>query len=127
MAKRRSKGLGDTVAKITEATGIKAVVETISEITGIDCGCGDENSGRHKKLNELWSYRKPNCLIQEDIDFLLPYFEFKKDSLTPKEQWRIKDIYKAVFNEVIQDSNCASCWRDTLNDLRKVYETQQDA
>jgi hypothetical protein len=123
MAKRKPKGLGDTVEQITEATGIKAVVEAVSKATGIDCGC----EGRKEVLNKLWSYRKPNCLIQEDIDFLLPYFEFKKETLTPKEQWRIKDIYKAVFNEVIQDSNCASCWRDTLNDLRKVYQTQQDA
>ena len=124
MAKgRKPKGLGDTVEQITEATGIKAVVEAVSKATGIDCGC----EGRKEVLNKLWSYRKPNCLIQEDIEFLLPYFQFKKETLTPKEQWRIKDIYKAVFNEVIQDSNCASCWRDTLNDLRKVYETQQDA
>ena len=123
MAKRKPKGLGDTVEQITTATGIKAVVETVSKATGIDCGC----EGRKEVLNKLWSYRKPNCLEQEDIEFLLPYFQFKKETLTPKEQWRIKDIYKAVFNEVIQDSNCASCWRDTLNDLRKVYETQQDA
>jgi hypothetical protein len=123
MAKRKPKGLGDTVEQITTATGIKAVVKAVSKATGIDCGC----DGRKEVLNKLWSYRKPNCLIQEDIEFLLPYFQFKKETLTPKEQWRIKDIYKAVFNEVIQDSNCASCWRDTLNDLRKVYETQQDA
>jgi hypothetical protein len=123
MAKRKPKGLGDTVEQITTATGIKAVVDAVSKATGIPCGC----EGRKEVLNKLWSYRKPNCLIQEDIEFLLPYFQFKKETLTPKEQWRIKDIYKAVFNEVIQDSNCASCWRDTLNDLRKVYETQQNA
>ena len=123
MAKRKPKGLGDTVEQITTATGIKAVVDAVSKATGIPCGC----DGRKEVLNKLWSYRKPNCLEQEDIEFLLPYFQFKKETLTPKEQWRIKDIYKAVFNEVIQDSNCASCWRDTLNDLRKVYETQQDA
>jgi hypothetical protein len=123
MAKRKPKGLGDTVEQITTATGIKAVVDAVSNATGIDCGC----SARKEFLNKIWSYRKPNCLNDEDIEFLLPYFQFKKETLTPKEQWRIKDIYKAVFNEVIQDSNCASCWRDTLNDLRKVYETQQDA
>lgn len=123
MAKRKPKGLGDTVEQITTATGIKAVVEAVSNATGIDCGC----DARKEFLNKIWSYRKPNCLNDEDIEFLLPYFQFKKETLTPKEQWRIKDIYKAVFNEVIQDSNCASCWRDTLNDLRKVYETQQDA
>lgn len=36
----KSKGLGDTIEKITSATGIKKVVDTISEKTGKDCGCG---------------------------------------------------------------------------------------
>lgn len=117
---RKSKGLGDTVEKITKATGIKKAVEVISEATGVDCGC----DSRKEFLNKLWSYRKPNCIKQEDIDFLLPFLDFKKDTLTPKEQWRIKDIYLYVFNEELQDSNCSSCWRDVLNDLRKVYQTQ---
>ena len=42
MAKRGRKkaiGLGDTIEAITEATGIKKVVDIISDITGIDCGC----------------------------------------------------------------------------------------
>jgi hypothetical protein len=30
----KSKGLGDTIAKITEATGIKKVVETVAKATG---------------------------------------------------------------------------------------------
>ena len=36
----KSKGLGDTIEKITAATGIKKVVDTISEKTEKDCGCG---------------------------------------------------------------------------------------
>lgn len=47
-----SRGLGDTVAKITEATGIKKVVDTIAEATGTDCGC----SKRQEKLNEMFPY-----------------------------------------------------------------------
>jgi len=43
----KSKGLGDTIEKITTKTGIKKVVDTISEITGKDCGC----SGRKAALN----------------------------------------------------------------------------
>jgi hypothetical protein len=31
----KSKGLGDTVAKITKFTGIKAIVDSVTE----DCGC----------------------------------------------------------------------------------------
>lgn len=35
----KSKGLGDTIEKITTATGIKNVVEKVSKVTGKDCGC----------------------------------------------------------------------------------------
>lgn len=35
----KSKGLGDTIEKITAATGIKKVVETVSKATGKECGC----------------------------------------------------------------------------------------
>jgi hypothetical protein len=47
---RPSRGLGDTVAKIAKATGIKAVVKAV---VGKDCGC----AGRQKKLNDLLPYR----------------------------------------------------------------------
>jgi hypothetical protein len=50
----KSKGLGDTVAKITEATGIKKVVETVAKATGKDCGCGK----RQDTLNRLFPYNK---------------------------------------------------------------------
>jgi hypothetical protein len=43
----KSKGFGDTVEKFTKATGIKKVVDTISEITEKDCGC----NGRKAALN----------------------------------------------------------------------------
>ena len=36
----KSQGLGDTIEKITTATGIKQVVETVARATGKDCGCG---------------------------------------------------------------------------------------
>jgi len=35
----KSKGLGDTIEKITTATGIKTVVEAISKVTGTPCVC----------------------------------------------------------------------------------------
>ncbi len=42
-----SKGLGDTIEKITTATGIKKAVDTVSKVTGRECGCGR----RKEKLN----------------------------------------------------------------------------
>jgi hypothetical protein len=49
-----SRGLGDTIAKFTAATGIKKVVDTIVEATGADCGC----KARQEKLNEVFPYKK---------------------------------------------------------------------
>lgn len=116
--KQQSKGLGDTIEKITEATGIKAVVEVFAKETGIDCGC----DARKEKLNNLFPYRrKVNCLNESDYNQLTEFLKPTKGSLTPNEQWTIAAIYERVFEIKIQHSNCASCWRDTLADLRKVY------
>ena len=52
MENKKSKGLGDTVAKITKATGIKKVVETVAKVTGKDCGCNK----RQATLNRLFPY-----------------------------------------------------------------------
>lgn len=48
----KSKGLGDTIEKITTITGVKKVVETISEKTGKDCGC----QKRKDQLNKMFPY-----------------------------------------------------------------------
>tara|TARA_R100000734_G_C3315162_1_gene107023 strand:+ start:2180 stop:2338 length:159 start_codon:yes stop_codon:yes gene_type:complete len=50
----KSKGLGDSVEKFTEATGIKSIVEKGARALGKDCGCGR----RKDKLNELFPYGK---------------------------------------------------------------------
>ena len=52
MEKNKSKGLGDTVAKITKATGIKKVVDTVSKVTKKPCNCGK----RKDTLNRLFPY-----------------------------------------------------------------------
>ena len=52
MEKNKSKGLGDTIAKITKATGIKKVVDKVAKATGKDCGCGK----RQDTLNRLFPY-----------------------------------------------------------------------
>lgn len=41
----KSRGLGDTIEKVTTATGIKKIVEKASK--GKDCGCAE----RKNKLN----------------------------------------------------------------------------
>ena len=50
----KAQGLGDTIAKLTEATGIKTVVDAVSEATGRDCGCRQ----RQNKLNDMFPYKQ---------------------------------------------------------------------
>jgi len=54
MEKKKSKGLGDSIEKITKATGIKKVVDTVAKAAGKDCGCGK----RKDALNRLFPYNK---------------------------------------------------------------------
>lgn len=49
----KSKGLGDTVEKITTATGIKKVVDTVAKASGKDCGCKQ----RKDALNRMFPYK----------------------------------------------------------------------
>ena len=46
--------MGDSIEKVTKATGIKAIVDAASRATGKDCGCG----ARKKALNKAVPYKK---------------------------------------------------------------------
>ena len=50
----KSTGLGDSIEKVTKATGIKKIVDTVSKATNTPCGCGK----RKNKLNKLFPYGK---------------------------------------------------------------------
>ena len=52
MKSEKSKGLGDTIEKITKVTGIKKVVDIVNKTTNKDCGCDK----RKEKLNKLFPY-----------------------------------------------------------------------
>ena len=94
MAKRKSKGLGDTIEAITEATGIKAGVEALSKALDWDCGCDE----RKEKLNALFPYRKTNCLSEDDYNYLKEFYESNHVTLSLQMQRDLSRIYLAVFN-----------------------------
>jgi len=48
----QSRGLGDTVFKITHATGLDKLAEIYTKITGQPCGCAE----RQEALNKLFTY-----------------------------------------------------------------------
>ena len=50
----KATGLGDSIERLFESTGIKKLVEKTTEVLGMeDCGC----SKRKKKLNDMFPYQ----------------------------------------------------------------------
>jgi hypothetical protein len=113
----QSAGLGDTIEKITKATGIKAAVELFSSVTGLDCGCDE----RKETLNKLFPYRKVNCLSEQDYEYLKEFFSEHRGELSILVQRDLSEIYKRIFEINLEYTSCASCWRDYIGQIRKIY------
>ena len=116
MAKRKAKGLGDTIDQITTATGIKSLVKFVA---GDDCGCDQ----RKEALNKLFPYSKPNCLTEQDYNFLKEFFEVTRGAVVPTVQYRLNQIYTSVFNKPAEFTSCGSCLLDRINELKKIYDS----
>ena len=50
----KSRGIGDSIHKFTTKTGIKSVVDRVSNGLNIPCGC----EGRREALNIMFPYKK---------------------------------------------------------------------
>ncbi len=113
---RSSKGFGDTVEKITKATGIKKAVDTIAEALDTDCGCDK----RKKKLNDLFPYLMPELLTEDEFNFL--DLTFKNESNQINDPERILKIYNRVFKDKKKMTNCSPCFVNTVyNKLKAIY------
>lgn len=118
--KKKSEGLGDTIEKITEATGIKAAVKWLA---GDDCGCDE----RKEKLNNLFRYKKPLCLQEDEYKWLREWYEIDRQVMKPSEQREMIKIYNRVFSTKQQSTNCSSCLREINTNMNKVYKTYDNA
>ena len=106
-------GLGDTIEKITEATGIKAAVKFLA---GEDCGCDE----RKEKLNKIFRYNKPECLTEDEYNYLVQQMAVTKNVVSGATQKRMTQIYNRVFHQTKQATSCSSCFRSTYDALRKL-------
>ena len=113
----KSKGLGDTISKITKATGIKKIVDKVSEITGKDCNC----SQRRDKLNQMFPYNKVRQFTEDEQKIYEEVIDRTKGTITGKDQAILVKLYNKVFNANKKPSSCTSCVQQTLAKLKKVY------
>ena len=115
----KSEGLGDTVEKVLEVTGISKVAKWL---LGEDCKCDE----RKAKLNELFPYRKALCLEENEFSYLNEWFNKNTDRVTPIEQVELFKIHSRVFQVRNELTSCPSCVLERINDLRKVYNQYKE-
>ena len=110
-----SKGLGDDIEKITEATGIKKLVNFIA---GEDCGC----DARKEILNKVFRHNKLACLTEEEYDNLITFYAKNKNVLNNQEIVELYNISNRIFNKKNKPSSCSSCVRTIVMRLKKVVD-----
>ena len=111
----KSKGLGDTIEKITKATGIDKVAKAV---LGDDCGCEE----RKEKLNKMFPYNKVRQFTEDELKIyeeVLP--RLKSGTIKGQDQATLVRLYNKVFNANKKPSSCSSCVQQTLAKLAKVY------
>lgn len=110
---KKSKGLGDTVAKVTKATGIDKAVKFLA---GEDCGCDE----RQKKLNEIFAYDVPECLTEKEYNYLTRFFNNMPATLSVDSQRQLLAIHNRIFKAQEKLSSCSSCVKSMIKRLKKV-------
>jgi len=112
---KKSRGLGDTIQKITKATGIDKVAKAV---LGDDCGCDE----RKEKLNKMFPYNKVRQFTEDELKIyeeVLP--RLKSGTIKGQDQATLVRLYNKVFNANKKPSSCSSCVQQTLAKLAKVY------
>jgi hypothetical protein len=118
--KQKSKGLGDTIAKFTHATGIDKAVETVVKMTGKeDCGCNK----RRRVLNEIFPYTKESSQLTGSI-VPPPPLDKKEGKYIVLEEihTNLPDIGEFIFSrgtELLVDLN-----HPLYNDIEYYYKKQ---
>jgi hypothetical protein len=113
------QGLGDTIENILDTTGIAKIAKWV---LGEDCNCDE----RKAKLNALFPYRKPECLLKHEHEYLKEWFSEKRYSMKPTEQKELLAIYNRTFKVNMQPTSCGSCLRDVVNKLETLYNSYAD-
>ena len=111
--KENSVGLGDVIEKVTKATGIKKVVEAITD----DCGC-EERKAKANKVRLKWTANR--CFTEEQYNY---WTEFRKEKgdLTQEQIKKLREIMLHLFAVDIHKPSC--CVDQYINEVNKVYET----
>lgn len=116
---KKSVGLGDTIEKVLEATGVKAMVKGLF---GEDCGCDE----RKELLNKTFQYPVQKCLEEDEYIYLDEFFARSISRSIPLAEWqKVVTIYNRVFDR--REKACETCGTYNVKviyiPLKKYYES----
>ena len=114
---KKSKGLGDTLEKVFKATGIKKVVESITD----DCGCDE----RKEKLNRIFPYHKNLTMndAQRSIWGRISHDILKGVNINHSQREAMRHLYNDCFGmKYRKPTTCTSCLNKMRNDLEKLFQ-----
>jgi hypothetical protein len=120
------RGLGDVIEVITKVTGIKAIVEKVSDVLGVDCGCDD----RREKLNNLLprGRKQVRCMTEEEYTEYGSFVSTRKTGRLEKEEVQyLFSIYTKIYNRKWAKVRCTQCAlagrvKEAMADLDRTYE-----
>lgn len=116
--KPKSKGVGDTVEKITKATGIKKVVDTLFD----DCGCDK----RKKLLNKIFPYKNAKCMTEEQYNrWSKVISNIGSNIVKDNELKEIASLHAELFDHKYHEPcRCSPReWKHLIKDIDKIYNT----
>ena len=119
--KKKSEGLGDTIEKVTKATGIKKLVKAI---VGDDCNCDERKEKFNRAKN--WKAKRVNCISEEDYKWTVDVSLKMKTKWKREETTRLVSVYNSVFNTKIKPTSCGSCvksYKDKLLQYLEIYNS----
>jgi hypothetical protein len=75
----------------------------------------------------MFPYQKPNCLSQDEYNYLKDYFSTKINKVSVKRQEELVAIYNRVFNDKASTTGCTSCFLNNVHKkLERVYKEYRD-
>lgn len=116
---RIEKGLGDVIEEVTEKTGVKKTVKTVSNALGFDCGCEERKEWANNKLK--LSRRIVGCFKEGQLEAFEAFQNKNSQLVNNEERNMIRQIYISLFDRDIKKPSC--CLDKYINDIEKVRQT----
>ena len=114
----KPQGLGDVVKKVTDATGISALVEFFTP-EGKDCGCNE----RQESWNKKFPFNKVNCLTEDEFNWLTDFYGKVRITVSNEQKIKLYEIYNRVFNMKQKPSSCNSCVKRIVKSLKTILDS----